>query len=480
MQTSIGPTALTLLALAALAAVLPSPAPAADKPNFVVIFTDDQGYGDVGCFGAEGFKTPHLDRMAAEGMKFTDFYVNCPVCSGSRTALMTGCHYPRVNMGAVLFPASKVALHRDEMTVAEVLKTQGYATCCVGKWHLGDTPEYLPTSQGFDEYFGIPYSNDMWIAGWMKPGEDCKLREGVTAADIEKMEKPPRNKVPLLRGETMIEYPADQSTLTKRYTEEAIRFMRENKDRPFFLYLPHTMCHVPLDASEEFRGRTERGLFGDVIEELDWSVGEVLGAIQDLDLDEKTLVIFTTDNGAAVGSSKPLRAKKGSLYDGGIRVPCIMRWPGRIPEGKTCGEVAATIDVLPTLAGLAGAKVPADRVIDGKDILPLMEGRPGAKSPHEAYCVLHGGRVAVRSGKWKFYDWPEGADRRRRKKDKQAKPQPKPQGPPVQLYDLAQDIGETKNLAEQHPDVVARLAEAARKHREDIKNNSRPVGKVER
>ena len=447
---------------------------AAERPNIVLIFTDDQGYGDVGCFGAEGFKTPNLDRMADEGTRFTDFYVNCPVCSGSRAALMTGCHYPRVSMKPVLFPVAKIGLHPEEITIAEVLKPLGYATACIGKWHLGHLPQFLPTRQGFDYYFGIPYSNDMTIDPAMKLAADVRLREGMTPERI-RSEQPTRNKVPLMRGEEVIEYPVDQATLTRRYTEEAVRFIREHRDGPFFIYLPHTMCHVPLFASPEFRGRTQRGLFGDVIEELDWSVGEILRTLKELGLDEETLVIFTTDNGAASGSSKPLRAKKGSLYDGGIRVPCIVRWPGRVPAGNVCSEVAATIDLLPTLARLAGGKVPDDRKIDGKNIWPLVEGAPGAKSPHEAYIVVHGGRAAARSGKWKFYPWREGTDRRRRQKP-EAKP---PKGPPVQLYDLSVDLSETTNVAEKHPDVVARLKGLVDAHLEDLRSNSRPVGGVE-
>jgi len=278
-----------------------------------------------------------------------------------------------------------------------------------------------------------------------------------------------------MRDEEVIEYPADQATLTRRYTEETIRFIREHRDGPFFVYLPHTMCHYPLHASKEFTGRTEKGLFGDVIEELDWSVGEILKALKELNLDEKTLVIFTTDNGAAPGSSKPLRAKKGSLYDGGIRVPCIMRWPGKIPAGKVCSEVAATIDVLPTLAGLTGGKVPQDRIIDGKNIWPLMQGLPDAKSPHEAYIVAHGGKVAVRAGQWKFYPWPESAGRRR---GQPAKP-PVADEAPEQLYDVVADISETTNVAEKHPDVAARLTAAADAHVKDLRENCRPAGSVQ-
>jgi arylsulfatase A-like enzyme len=397
-------------------------------------------------------------------MRFTVFYSNCPVCSGSRAALLTGCHYQRVSMNPVLFPNAKIGLHPDEVTIAEVLKAQGYATACIGKWHLGHLPQFLPTRQGFDYYYGIPYSNDMSIDPAMKLAADVVLREGMTPQRIAS-EPPKRNWVPLMRGEEVIEYPADQSTLTRRYTEEAVRFIRQHRQEPFFVYLPHTMCHVPLAASAEFRGRSQRGLFGDVIEELDWSVGEILRTLCELDLDKQTLVIFTTDNGAASGSAKPLRAKKGSLYEGGVRVPCIMRWPGRIPAGRTCSEVAATIDLLPTLASLCGAELPTDRAIDGKNIWPLMQGLPDARSPHEFYCLAHQ-KGSVRSGVWKYYPWPEdgapGADR-----------------PPVQLYNLSEDISETNNVAAQHPDVVQRLHAAFEAHRNDLQAHRRPAGRAD-
>jgi len=431
-------------------------ATAEQRPNIVLIFTDDQGYGDVGCFGARGLRTPNLDRMAQEGMRFTDFYVNCPVCSGSRAALMTGCYYPRVSISPVLFPNARIGLNPEEITIAEVLKSQGYATACIGKWHLGHLPPFLPTRQGFDYYFGIPYSNDMWIDPGAKLADDIVLREGMTVERI-RSEKPIRNKVP----------------------EEAIRFMREHRQGPFFIYLPHTMCHVPLHVSERFRGRSGAGLFGDVIEELDWSVGEILKTIKELGLEKKTLVIFTTDNGAASGSSGPLRAKKGSLYEGGIRVPCIMWWPGKIPAGRVCSEVAATIDLLPTLAHLAGTKPPQDRIIDGKNIWPLMQGLPHAKSPHQAYLVYHGGRAALRSGKWKFYPWPEGSRNGRRRPGAKKPADRQPGGPAVQLYDLSQDISETTNVAEQYPEVVARLQALCKAMVEELQSHRRPIGRVE-
>ena len=416
-----------------------------NKPNFVVIFTDDQGYSDVGCFGAEGFTTPNLDRMAAEGMKFTDFYVGASICSPSRAALLTGCYPPRVSITRVLFPKDNIGLNPDEVTIADLLKTRGYATCCIGKWHLGHLPKFLPTRQGFDYYFGIPYSNDM------KP-------------------------VVLVENEETIEVKPDQSQLTRRYTEKAVEFIKKNKDRPFFVYLPHTMPHVPLFASDKFAGKSERGLYGDVIEELDWSVGQILSTIKELDLDRRTLVIFTSDNGPWLskgkhgGLAKPLRDGKFSTYEGGMREPCIMRWPGTIPAGTVCSEIAATIDLLPTFAKLAGAKMPADRIIDGRDISELMT-KPGAKTPHKAffyYCYQRLG--AVRSGRWKLVFEHKGQDNRI----------------PAGLYNLQDDISEQHDVSAQHPDVVKRLTHLADKMREDIgdaeKNiqgrNIRPAGQA--
>lgn len=439
---------------------------AAERPNVIVIFIDDMGYGDVGFNGATGPRTPNLDRMASEGMKFTDFYVGCAVCSGSRTALLTGAHYQRLSMNAVLFPNSNAGLHPDEVTIAETLRGAGYATACVGKWHLGHLPPCLPTMQGFQSYFGIPYSNDMWIDPANKLAADIVLREGLTLAEVKAGHRK-RNWVPLMRGDEVIEYPADQTTLTKRYTEESIRFINANKDGPFFLYLPHTMVHLPLAVSEAFAGRTGK-LIWDAIEEVDWSVGEILKAVSAAGIDDRTLVIFTSDNGAAVGSSLPLRAKKASVYDGGIREPTLMRWPGKIPAGAVCAEVTASIDILPTVARLAGAKL-SDRKIDGHDIWSLMSGQEGATSPHEAYCLMHG-PGAVRSGKWKFYPWQEGKGGQRN-----ADTGRPPSTDPVQLYDTVADIGETTNVASQYPDVVQRLQAAYDAHVAEIQANRRPT-----
>lgn len=443
---------------------------AADRPNVVIIFIDDMGYGDVGFNGAKGPRTPHIDRMAQEGMRFDSFYVGCAVCSGSRTALLTGCHYQRLSVNAVLFPNSNEGLHPVEITLAEMLKAAGYKTTCIGKWHLGHLPPCLPTYQGFDSYYGIPYSNDMWIDPANTLADNIVVREGLTLEQVKAGHKK-RNDVPLMRNEEVIEYPADQSTLTKRYTEEAVKYIRANKGDPFFIYLPHTMVHLPLAASEKFKGRTDR-LIWDAIEEVDWSVGEILKALKDAGIDEKTLVVFTSDNGAAVGTSAPLRAKKASVYEGGIREPTVMCWPGTIPAGKVCTEVAATIDIMPTLAKLCGGKLP-DRKIDGKDIWPLMSGKEGAQSPHDAYVLMHG-PGCVRAGKWKFYPWKEGRGGRR------DQGQADPNAPPVQLYDVAADISETKNVAAAHPDIVRRLQAAYDAHVEEVKANRRPTMKMER
>ncbi|HUT12670.1 MAG TPA: sulfatase, partial [Thermoguttaceae bacterium] len=362
-----------LFALMTMATASLSFAVSADDrpPNFVIIYCDDLGYGDIGPFGSEKHRTPNLDRMAAEGRRFTDFYVTSGVCSPSRSSLMTGCYPKRVGLHqnetgrGVLFPGNHRGLNPEEITIAEVLKARGYATAVVGKWHLGDQPEFLPTRQGFDSYFGIPYSNDMghWKPQWQYPA------------------------LPLMRDEKVIETEPDQSQLTPRYTAEAIEFITAHKDEPFFLYLPHTFPHVPLYASERFKGKSANGPFGDAVEEIDWSTGEILGAIEQLGIDSRTLVIFTSDNGAQNGpggSNAPLRGFKGSTWEGGMREPCIMRWPGKIPAGTTCRELAGTLDLMPTLAKLAGTSAPADRIIDGKDIRPLLFGEEGARSPREA------------------------------------------------------------------------------------------------
>jgi len=437
-----------------------------EAANFVLIFADDQGYQDVGCYGSPKIKTPNLDRMAAEGMRLTDFYVSAPVCSASRAALMTGCYCDRVSLTGVLFPKNTTGLHPHEITIAEVLKTRGYATACIGKWHLGHHPEFLPTSQGFDSYFGIPYSNDMTIDPEMRLAENVVLREGVTIEQL-RGEKPRKDWVPLMRNDEVVEYPCDQTTLTQRYTRDAVEFIRANKDRPFFLYLPHTMPHVPLFASEDFSGKSARGLYGDTIEEIDWSVGQILDALRETGTDENTLVVYTSDNGPWLakgdhgGCALPLRDGKFTTYEGGMRLPCIARYPGKIPSGAVCREVAATIDLLPTFAELAGAEVPRDRVIDGRSIWPLLSGRPGAKSPHETYFYRTN---AVRYGKWKLHVKANSTVKER------------PAGDVPQLYDLSTDISESNNVAADHAEIVEQLAKLLEDHKAEITENRRPIG----
>ena len=435
------------------------------KPNFVVIFCDDLGYSDVGWLGPVKNRTPQIDKMAEEGVCFTDFYCTSGVCSPSRASLMTGCYPLRVGMHKssrgmfVLVPEDRKGLNPKEITIAEVLKPLGYKTACIGKWHLGDQPQFLPTRQGFDYYYGLPYSNDMPISRNLKLSKDVKFREGVTR---ETVWKKIRSKPPLMRGEEIIEYPADQSTLTKRYTQEAIKFIRDNKENQFFLYLPHTMPHVPIYASEQFKGKSANGRYGDAVEEIDWSTGKILTELKELGIDRRTLVIFTSDNGATRrGSNAPFSGGKATYFEGGMRMPCVMWWPGTIKSGTKCDKLATTMDFLPTFADFAGASVPHDRIIDGKTIRPLIQGQPGAESPHEVFYYYFMSQLsAVRSGKWKFW---LGLDPRL--KTWMGKPIGKCE---AALYDLAADPAEKVNVIAKHPEVVKRLRDLAQKAREDI------------
>jgi arylsulfatase A len=433
-------------------------------PNFIIVFCDDMGYADIGPFGAEGYQTPHLDRMAQEGIRFTDFYVGRSFCSPSRAALMTGCIPTRVGIGGNFGPKSTTGLNPEEMTIAEVLKQKGYATACFGKWHLGHRPKFLPPNQGFDEYFGIPYSNDMW-----------PFHPNVRHLPMEeRLKRWPH--LPLYEGTEIVNpqiMPEDQVPLTTQLFERATKFIGEHSDEPFFIYLPSPQPHVPLFVSEKFEGKTERGLYGDVISEIDWGVGQLVDTLKANDIDQNTCIVFSSDNGPWLsygdhaGSAKPLREGKGSNFDGGFRVPCLMRWPARIPQGAVCREIAGTIDLLPTFAKLAGAPLP-DKVIDGKNISDLMFGQPDAKTPHDVFYHYDGGNrlMALRSGKWKLmfaqsYNSPipgnGGLPGKSQRKSID-----------LSLFDLESDVGETTNVADQHPEVVAQLEGYADRMRKDL------------
>lgn len=395
-------------------------------PNFVVIFCDDLGYGDLGCYGAEKIKTPRLDAMAKEGVRFTDFYAAAPVCSPSRAALLTGRYAVRSGLTRVLFPQSQDGIDATEITLAESLKDLGYATACVGKWHLGHLPPYLPTRHGFGYYFGLPYSNDM---------------------TVETRKDPP---LPLMRNEEIVEAPANQDTLTQRYTEEAVQFIAKAKDKPFFLYLAHSMPHVPLHCSDEFRGRSAGGLYGDVIEEIDWSVGTILDALRENGLDEQTLVVFTSDNGPWLargedgGSAGPLREGKGTTFEGGMREPAIARWPGRIGAGRVEHAPAITMDLFPTFIRLAGGKPPEDRELDGRDISGLLLGK-GPRDGDEFFYFMGQELQAVRSGPWKLKRRFDGQVYGKRVEH------------PAMLFNLEEDPGEQRDVAGEHEDIVGRL-----------------------
>ncbi len=481
--------------VAATAACTPALAREATAlPNVVLIFTDDQGYGDVGCYGARDLKTPNMDRLAAEGRRFTSFYVAQAVCTASRAALMSGCYPTRVSMAGALNHTSTVGSHPDEWLLPEMLKDRGYATIILGKWHLGTVPEFAPLQNGFDQFLGIPYSND-----------NTKYHPVLHATMPQ---------LPFYDGTEVIERDPDQSLFTRRLTERAVAFIEAEKDRPFFLYMPHVMPHVPIFASDRFEGQSARGVYGDVIEELDWSVGQVLAALEKHGLDGQTLMIFMSDNGPFLsygehaGSSGLLREGKLTTFEGGVRTPCLMRWPGTIPAGTVCNAPAMTIDLLPTIAGLVGGRQP-QRPIDGKDIQMLMTGDEDVASPHEALFFYAGGELqAVRSGCWKLHfehDYLTVAG----EPGRNGKPSNFDKLTPVSitqsgiygiasrhgytvahtdlvLYHLEKDPGESHNLAADYPDVVERLAHLAEPVRRElgdsltgsVGNAIRPAGDV--
>jgi len=449
---------------AGLALRAPRALAAPARPNIVLIYLDDLGYGDIGPFGSTKNRTPHLDRMAREGMKLTSFYA-APVCSVSRAQVITGCYGQRVSIPGVLFPGADYGLNPDEHTVAELLRAQGYATMCIGKWHLGDQPPFLPTRHGFDRYFGVPYSNDM----------------------MKRAKANGQAVVPLVRDDQVAELLTgdDQDRLTERYTDEAVKFIAAQRERPFFLYLPHTAVHVPIHPGEKFRDQSRNGRYGDWVEEVDWSTGRVLDTLRELKLAENTLVVFTSDNGPWLsrgrdgGEAGPLRGGKGSTWEGGVREPTLAWWPGRIAAGSVCDAVAGNIDLLPTFVGLAGGSVPTDKKIDGRDIAPLLLGT-SKQSPRDAHFYYHGYRLqAVRQGPWKLAVAPQNDGL-----GTASSAVPGSLDAP-RLYHLDAEVGERTDVAAKHPEVVARLKALVVKMAAELGDGKpgpevRPPGRVDK
>ncbi len=447
-----------------------------DKPNVIIIFTDDQGYQDVACFGSPDIVTPNLDQMAKEGVKLTHFYAAQAVCSASRAALLTGCYPNRIGIHQAFMPNSTIGLHHDEITIAEMLKSNGYHTALYGKWHLGDHAQFMPNNHGFDDFYGIPYSNDMWPN---HPQQGPIFDFGP---------------LPLYDNQAIIDTLEDQSMLTTQFTEKSLSFIDKHKDEPFFLYLAHPQPHVPLFVSNKFKGKSKRGLYGDVIMEIDWSVGEILKRLKKHNLEENTIVIFTSDNGPWLaygdhsGSALPLREGKGTALEGGQREPCIIRYPGKIEAGSTVHSPAMTIDILPTLAAITGSSLP-EKQIDGKNIWSVLTGQT-SQSPHEAYFFyyrineLHG----VRYGDWKLYFPHRYRSLNGRAGGKNGLPTDYEQlsFDDIALYNLVDDISEKNNVAKNHPDIVAKISTLATQmrhrlgdkllHQNGVEN--RPPGKV--
>ncbi len=456
-------------------------------PNIVLIFMDDLGYGDLSVYGATGYRTPNLDRMATEGIRFTHFLSAQAVCSASRSALLTGCYPNRIGFSGALFPGSKVGISSDEMTLAELLKQKNYSTAVFGKWHLGDNKQFLPLQHGFDEYFGIPYSNDMWPV-WFdgKPA---------TPEQKNKYQFPP---LPLIDGNEKVEEVKtldDQGLLTKRYTERAVNFIKKNKNKPFFLYVPHSMPHVPINASPSFKGKSKQGLYGDVMMEMDWSVGEILKTLKESGLDKNTLVIFTSDNGPWLnfgnhaGSSGGLREGKGVSFEGGLRVPCIMRWKGTVPEGLVCNQLASTIDILPTIAALCDVKLPKNP-IDGFNLQPILRGDMESQPRKYFYYYYRKNDLqAVRRDQWKLILPHKGRSYVGQLPGNDGFPGPSPEDFPYPqgLYDLRRDPAEAYDVQKLYPEILEELLKVAETAREDLGDditkrdgkNRRPSGKIE-
>ena len=417
----------------------------AAPPNIVLIYVDDLGYGDLGCYGSQVNDTPHIDRLAKEGMRFTDYYSASPVCTPSRAALLTGCYPGRVGFDVfgpkknawVLFPGYAEGLHPDERTLPELLREKGYATCHIGKWHLGDQPEHLPTRHGFDSYYGIPYSNDMCVT-------------------VKRKVHPP---MPLMRNEEVIQQQPTQAALIERYTEEAVSFIRANRAKPFFLYLAHLHVHLPHYVMEPFISQSRNGRYGAALAAVDWSTGVLTAELRKLGIDQNTIVIFSSDNGSRArgegGSNGPLRGHKGQTWEGGMRVPCLVKWPARVPAGSVSATLAAAMDFYPTLATLAGHDVRQLPKHDGVNLLPVWSGETPVNAPREFFhYFLRNELQAVRSGNWKL---------RHATRDNNTIDPHK-----LELYHLGEDPGETRDVAAQHPEVVRRLSEAMRKMREQL------------
>lgn len=450
---------ITLAGMTFLSGFVSNAVGAERQPNFVIIYADDLGYGDLGCFGHPTIRTPCLDRMASEGLRFTQFYSASPVCTPSRAALMTGRLPIRSGMCSdmrrVLFPDSGGGIPADEVTLAEALKALGYATGCFGKWHLGHLPQFLPTNNGFDTYYGIPYSNDMDRVNDLAP----KGRAAFWAPKVEYWN------CPLMRDTEIIERPVDQTTITRRYTEQAIEFIQSHQDEPFLVYLPHSMVHIPLFRSDEFAGKSARGLYGDCLEEVDWSVGQVMQALRNLKLDEQTLVFFSSDNGPWLsyneqgGSAGLLKDGKGTTFEGGMREPTIAWWPRRISPGRVTQELGSTMDIFTTCVTLAGGDVPDDRIIDGVDLSPVLfdEGRSNRKS-----VLYYRGTqlMAARLGPWKAHYFTQTSYRKDSNKREA-------HNPPL-LYHLDHDPSERFNVNQDHPDVLAEIETLVAEHRQHL------------
>jgi arylsulfatase A len=458
-----------ILAALALSGI---PLAAAGKPNFIIISIDDLGYADIGPFGSTLNRTPHLDRMAKEGRKLTSFYA-APVCSPSRASLMTGAYPKRaLPIPHVLFPEGPTGLSPDEVTVAEVLKPSGYATAIIGKWHLGDQPEFLPNAQGFDLHFGLPYSNDM---GPVSDGVRSDLGKPIPTAKGNGKGQPP---LPLLRNGKVVKrvLPDDQQSLVEIYTDEAVKFISDHKSSPFFLYLPHNAVHFPIYPGKKWAGKSPNGIYSDWCEEVDWSTGRILDTLRENHLADNTLVIFTSDNGGTPrGLNTPLRGHKGSTTEGGMRVPTIAWWPGKIPAATSTDAIAGMFDILPTFAALAGAALPPNRKLDGADIWPHLAGTPDAKPAHDSFLYYQGLHLnAVRHGDWKLVI-AAGGPAANKKLSKPFEPQ---------LYNLRTDVSESSNIAAAHPEAVARIKAIIAANESDLASDGvgpgcRPLGKVE-